>query len=426
MSAQEAWVQKKERITYGRMGTLTCPDPLNCYVFGDVIGITTIYKSTDQGNRWELIYEIDRRAAGDDSTFDIFEGYALDSQNLYMTFLWRVALEKSTDGGKTFERIMFDEISLDETDHFFGISMYNSKIGAGITNNFLIHTHNNWENYKAVELKGFKQAGAPIFFVDSVTVAVLKVYRYSHDFVTFNIETEEWSDYNVDEETPDGQYPKVLGEICFVNESLGYAAGFQRTGVNQKSKNIIWKTTNRGREWELQLDQLYDPHPFGTSDIAFKDELHGMALSNPGAIVETRDGGKTWKFIDIPEGPGGSFSADLAWAGPYALITGYGYGGIYRREVSTDVTPQSVSKEKIDIYQTSDELLIDIENAAVHRYGLQIVNLYGMVVHDKMFPSDGSHLFMSVQLSDLNSGMYLCRITRGMHSIKVRPFIVVK
>jgi len=104
--AKKEWVQKhyveKENIT-----TLQCVDSLNCYAFVDDARNWTnrIYKSIDQGNTWQLIYEYDNSHEPD--ILALNRCFASDTLNIIISYKNIHYIDKSTDGGKTFKRIKF-------------------------------------------------------------------------------------------------------------------------------------------------------------------------------------------------------------------------------------------------------------------------------------------------------------------------------
>lgn len=94
-------------------------------------------------------------------------------------------------------------------------------------------------------------------------------------------------------------YPGKQDDICFVNKNTGWY-------VNGAGK--IYKTTDGGRNWQLQLEQK------GTffRCIAFMDTLRGFAgtvgtdyfpnVTDTIPLYKTLDGGKTWSSVNY-KGP---------------------------------------------------------------------------------------------------------------------------
>jgi photosystem II stability/assembly factor-like uncharacterized protein len=113
--------------------------------------------------------------------------------------------------------------------------------------------------------------------------------------------------------------------------------------IGEGSQSRIYKTTNGGATWALQLT---NPDPKGFLDaLAFWDADHGLALGDPVGgrfvILSTDDGGKTWNRAG-PDGmpaalPGeGAFAASgtcLAVQGDRNAWFGTGGGRVFR---STD------------------------------------------------------------------------------------------
>ncbi len=398
LSAEKEWVQKHYAI-YEVIPTLQCTDSTNCYAFADSVGFTIIYRSTDQGNSWHPHYRNDHLAQKD-SVYEVFQCYALDSMNLYMTYLRRAILEKSTDGGKTFKRILFGDSILNKAGNiFFDIKMYDKNIGAGIAMYKLVLTDDNWETFKIIDIDKPKLAGGPLFFIDSNNIAVLKWYRNDHEFLKYNIENDEWSLYNTGEKPPEGESLKEINDVFFVNDTLGYACGSQDTGQGDFAKDIIWKTYDRGQHWEVILDQEHEP-VFGLSDISFRNEKHGMAVGSWGKIVETTDGGVTWNYHEVPDEVYNTIRMLVAWAGEYPIIAS-NKGGIHRLEETTGIDEYILKSIDINIRQTSDKLLISIEDKNFRKYKLQIVDLHGNIIQEEELSSGIGTLFKPVNLNVL-------------------------
>ncbi|MEO0895753.1 MAG: YCF48-related protein [Bacteroidota bacterium] len=73
-----------------------------------------------------------------------------------------------------------------------------------------------------------------------------------------------------------------LRDICFVNETTGFAAGY----------GSILKTTNGGQSWEFTRaeGEFF-------SALFFLDQRRGFAVGRTGSIVKTEDQGETWNRL---------------------------------------------------------------------------------------------------------------------------------
>ncbi len=134
------------------------------------------------------------------------------------------------------------------------------------------------------------------------------------------------------------QEPTYYG-ASFVDDSHGWVVG---------EMGRIWGTDNGGKTWQEQQNSLLsqwkqesgpsnDPRfvDFTLPDIfgvSFRDQQHGAACGLAGWIVQTDDGGKTWRFAhqsDKPDGPPdtlvpGELRLDLPAREPLFSIELYG------------------------------------------------------------------------------------------------------
>ncbi len=420
--AQMEWVQK-HYIQYEDFRTFECLDSNNCYAFTDAVGSTIIYKSTDQGDTWFELYKKDHLATKD-SLYKVFRCQALDTNNLYISYLDRLILDKSTDGGKSFKRITFDTLSVQyNADCFNAIKMYNNHIGVGTSNNFIITTSNNWETYKIIDKVDHKLAGGPIYFIDSNNVVLLKKYRLSDQFVKYSIYEDSWTDYTVSGNDNE-EYPKVIADISFTSDSVAFACGGQKTGQNSLARDIIWKTTDKGIHWEIILEQEHEP-VFGLNGITFKDKMNGMAVGAWGKILRTTNGGKSWNYMDIPESINNTISIKGGFAGQYMLIACQ-RSGILRYEDITDIEQKILDIEYIHIKQTADKLLISIEDKSFRDYKMQIFDIYGNIMNEIDLNSGIGILYNPIPLDSFINGVYLFQITTDGILVKSGKFILCR
>ena len=223
----------------------------------------------------------------------------------------------------------------------------------------------------------------------------------------YNIPNNEWSQYSFGEDIPEGQENKCMVDLSFVNHNLIYACGFQHTGVAHYSKDLIWKSTDRGRTWVKLLDKL-NPPGIGLRRIAFKDENHGIAVGNWGKTLETTDGGVSWFQYPIQDEMV-SVSSEITWAGEYAIYSSGGRG-FFRLETVTEVKELS-SNEKFRVYKSGNNLEIAIKDANYSIYTLQIYNNSGQKLMTNSVPSAFGFIFEPIELIDLTNGVYYYTIS---------------
>ncbi|MCK5743068.1 MAG: T9SS type A sorting domain-containing protein [Chlorobi bacterium] len=406
LSAKE-WV-KKHYIVQEYINTFQCVDSSNCYAFAnEVTGrANRIYKSTDQGNLWEVIYEDYY-----DSLEEINKCFVLDTSNIFMTYGGDFFIDKSTDGGQTFRRTIFEYPGREFKGYVTDIQMYNKDIGLVISTNDLFYTKDGWDTYKALILGNYQYAGAPIFFIDSNNVGISAYSSNSSTFHKFNLDDESWSSYYVPNPLPEGEKDRTISRISFVNDSVWYACGYQDNKADNYVKDLIWKTVDKGKQWDLIFENSPE-ESYPISAISFRDEKHGMAAGSWGKVLETEDGGKTWDYIEVPivEGDGYELFTIMVravLAGQYNIVSSL-RGGIYRYEDPVSVQESEFKDATFKINQTPENLTINISDENHRKYRLQIVDMQGKIMYE------GSLLYILenvVSLSGFSSGVYVYRIT---------------
>lgn len=86
-------------------------------------------------------------------------------------------------------------------------------------------------------------------------------------------------------------------------KAFGAAAFLLAAGPGDQSR--IYHTSDSGQHWELQFT---NPEPKGFFDcMAFSDEKHGVVVGDPVngkfQILQTEDGGKSWRFANLKNMP---------------------------------------------------------------------------------------------------------------------------
>lgn len=409
--AEKRWVLKYKVPEAPRFSELNCTDTMNCVAIVNTVFHNTIYKSSDQGSTWYEFSTFNRSQPKYDTIRTTYQCKAFDSLNVYLLFIEGAVMEKSSDGGKTFKRLYFEELyKLKSVERLYDLTMFTENISASITRTTLLYTNDNWETYKAIPRPDSIFAGDPIFFVDSNNIAVLKYVANSDEFMNYNIPNDEWSQYNTGEKIPNGEENKGIVNMQFVNDSLIYACGFQRTGVNNFSKDLIWKSMDRGKTWTKLMDQLNDPG-FAMRRIAFQNETHGIAVGNWGKIFETTDGGESWFQHPIQDEFARTIVPEVTWAGSQAIYA-TDNAGIFRLETVTDVEELN-SDEKFRVFQSGENLEIAISDESYATYSFSLYNSSGQSLLTRGIKSSFGFVFEPVELIDLTNGVYYYTISKN-------------
>ncbi len=128
-----------------------------------------------------------------------------------------------------------------------------------------------------------------------------------------------------------------ISSIYFINENIGWAS-VKRSIGNNPHQHLVLKTTNGGKLWKSQLENIFGSYP---RCVYFINELFGwVAYSDRalqtdvgGGLYRTTDGGENW----IRENTAGQYSSvffinqDIGWVTSDNLSL----TGIYKR-ISTE------------------------------------------------------------------------------------------
>jgi hypothetical protein len=404
--AEKLWVQSKPpKQTNEGVNMLMCLDSNNCFAIGDMNDRIILYNSTNQGQSWSEVFE--KYDNQNTEIVNVFNCFMTNTNNIYITYTDRVALELSNDGGKSFRTILFGDLSENEIDLFFDITFYKDYISAGITRNALVYTSDNWETNSIVTIPDSITSNDPIYFIDSNNIVFSRVDDHNTDFIKYDIVNKDWTIWSrgslVEDKYEDFNY------LQFVNDTLGYGCGGKLNGIGGQSNDIIWKTTDKGRTWIKLMNQLNYPG-FGMRQLSFRNELHGIAVGSWGKIFETTDGGESWFQYPVREEMA-SLGTRITWAGSVALFTTWNKG-IFCLETITNVEELS-SDEKFRIFQSGHnlEIAINDESHAIYRFSLY--NSSGQSLVTRMIRSSFGFVFEPVELIDLTNGVYYYTISKN-------------
>lgn len=404
--AEKRWVQSKlPKESHEEYDLLTCLDSNNCYALGDLNSRIILYKSTNQGISWSEVFE--KYHERDTIAISTFKGIILDSNNIYLTELDRIALEKSTDGGHSFETILFGELSTRSNEYFYDFAVYSKNISAGVTLSSLIFTNDSWESSSIVTIPDSINSSEPLFHLDSNNIVIARYNDFNLEFINFNKQDEKWSIWSRGEKRVN-EYEKLVN-LQFLNDSLGYACGHQNILNSEFAIDLIWKTTNGGKSWVKIMNQLNEPK-LGLRRISFQNEKHGIVIGNWGKILETTDGGESW-FQHPIQKEMASLGSEIVWAGSTPLFAAWSVG-IFRLETITDVEELSTD-EKFRVFQSGDNLEIAINDESFSTYIFNLYNSSGQSLMTKSIKSSFGFVFEPVELINLTNGVYYYTISKN-------------
>ncbi|MFH1050452.1 MAG: T9SS type A sorting domain-containing protein [bacterium] len=387
--------------------SVDCPDSLNCFMLTQSGEYHRLFKSTNQGNTWELIYQseslMDQIKQGITVLMGVEDGCSPHPDYYFMSFNDEGFLKKSSDGGKTFERI-----DLKEKYRIYSINMLDSSIG--IAYSALGNIYLTYDGWKTWEIKSTPVLNDSTWisgffspqFKDSNTIIGLSpllnpldtvdygygikmLYDYGQVFFSWNYKTDKWSYvlfpttyYDVN----DTLHPDTCDAfrmINFVNDSIGFVCGGKGYGIGDAKYDLVYKTKDGGKAWEKVFENFDKKlSAWGLQEISFKDELNGVAVGAIGVVLVTGDGGETWEYLDKPDTllNRQPLTAIVTWAGEYPIIGTYG-AGFWRIEGPNGGPPvfKKATKSAIIQAENYDFGTIDVKDTSLIIQKIKIHNL---------------------------------------------------
>ncbi|TNE32911.1 T9SS type A sorting domain-containing protein, partial [bacterium] len=337
------------------------------------------------------------------------------------------AIDKSVNGGETFHRHHFGQLSTIKNYGLDNLIMFSKDKGVALSLGWLLLTEDNWSSYEVVDIPEEYYLDESMFYIDSNNIAFLNIVldndtsEYFNQFVKYNTISKEWSLYsNIEKRDNKSEYPILLG-LSIVNDTIIYACGFQKTGVADLAYDLVWKSTDKGKNWDRILKDS-SAETFGLNYLSFRNEKHGIAVGSWSNIIETTDGGETWRRY--PESKAmASITSEITWAGSSAIYTSDGKG-IYRLETKSEVEELS-SNEKFKVYQSGDNLEIAINDDTYASYEFRLYNSSGQLLQTNRLKSNFGFLFETVELVPLNSGVYYYSLSQDSNNQFYGKLIIV-
>ena len=252
----------------------------------------------------------------------------------HIFFYWRELLQHpetnignrirhSKDGGKTFDTLLIVNEYISNNAYVQFFRMYDTLVGIVSclfsvsnenrnynTTSMIIYTDDAWQTTKYIRPDTFFNENifitdfhffSPIHFgvvLSKIGGDIPHIWQPADPYFIWTEDGgKTWERFNLAsiEGVKDHQTGQYAGwdKLFFFNDTLGWLAGGRVRMIGDTQTDAILKTTDGGKTWELNYMQ--DNYPmFGLWDIAFKDEMNGIAVGNHCKILRTTDGGKTW------------------------------------------------------------------------------------------------------------------------------------
>lgn len=287
---------------------IDCSDSLNCYSVADVGGVClAIYRSTDAGRNWELIYLKDYDTIKWKPINFTFLPRSLASPTKNKCIIGGDSgiIFKTDDGGKNWKRV-YTPIFYEDTWELYKrislVQMLDSTYGIAFCRR-LFYTNDGGESWKEINLpitnldnRGIGWANIinqTTIYVKMVCFSQSDSCPYKYTFLrTYDLgKTWEFYDAGVTENTR---------KMYFADSLYGWIVGGVSNGVGDQEIAKLCATTDGGRSWFVQFyDSLKFLMPF--MDVSFHDRYNGIAVAWAGLTMITSDGGKTWFPDNINE-----------------------------------------------------------------------------------------------------------------------------
>ncbi len=413
---------------------IICHSENNCSFIINNTSSFYLYKSFDNGLNWELRYKSIPTIEDTEPTAANISNVSMpDSNHIFITYFDRFIIHKSSDGGKTFEKIIVS----DSLDAVWNLVMYDSLYGFALYKNKIYITYDGWKKWYKTKNLISPSIHSP-YFVDYEKIKFIGNANNNYTFSTYDFSSFDLQDlhyfyvnFNKEKDTLD-----LFQKIHQVNNVI-YAAGLRSHNVGNQRKDIIYKSIDNGNNWEKVLDSLYGwPYtpkgtsaPLGLQDIACYDENNCMAVGAYGKVVMTKDGGKTWvynpegdvPFIRYRDDIYGPLVMKVAWAGKTPIISTFG-GNLYRYE--GDFFDFGISVEETQPINTSifpnpssDKISLDLGGVAVA--DLVVYDILGNEIISIPNYTNKSE----IDISNLSIGTYTIQIQTNTGSISQRLLV---
>ncbi len=423
-NAEKQWVQKHYDYNEKVEAFKVIDSNRIISLVGDA-GYARVYKSYDAGNSWNKTNEIKFLGHGD-SVLNTMPSYIYDSLNYYFCMLERLVIIKTEDGGNTFERLSFGEISSKKTWGMEGIQMYDNNIGCAITFGHVIWTRDNWESYEVVDTpEELYYITDPMFFIDSASIAVQHYRAHSNQFFFFNINDKEWAEYSIEVKPEEGEFTPAIWGAKFLNDTLAIGVGGQKTAEANTNfyHELIWKTTDKGVHWDIIYKAKTEP----LTGLGYLDfyENNGIATSCDGKIMLTSDYGNTWDYCIGPLEYIPALFADCTYCGEYPILWN-SFGGAFRYEEVTGITEGIFEEIEVIPHQYNSEFFIEINDPKFRTYEITISDLNGKQISNQTLNSGNSSLSDIIDLNGISNGAYVYFITCNNSLISTGKFVNVK
>jgi len=430
----------------GGIRAISSPDSNICYVLTQFSEFVRLYKSTDQGLNWNVVYQSDPFNEQKPYLMNAKTGISPHPNYYFYVTIEAPILLKSSNGGKSFSRIPLDTIDGKNSRRISDLSMLDTNIGFADSDDWYFITFDGWKTFQKNSKIIYDALYSPVFLNDSIVVMTYSsgFDEFDNLFKLYNIKQKKWEVLFEFKKEFDSKYQHTIQRIIFINKLLGFGCGNQRTGIGDNSYDLIYRTKDGGHNWEMVLKQLQYPS-YGLQDIAFYDAKNGVAVGQGGKILTTKDSGSTWITNELPPEMYMPLTMKVAWAGQHPITGTFATGGgVFRYEGDFfDFTPDTTDvEERPDVKEiklaenpynlhlspnpANDELNVSFFLNNPSNIEIEIFNYIGQIVNKTSYMNFESGMpSFKINLNNFNTGIYFCRANINGKIIS-KSFVVLK
>ena len=309
---------------------MNCNDTTDCLASINQANNFQLLSSTDGGNNWKIVYsELWDQHSPPPNPFYPAEMQYPAPGYIYLSYYDGGYIKRLYDK----EGSKIDTIKLPTEYRLTHFHMIDSITGIVSTPQTMFITKNGWKNWEQVKIEIdqekfitdiYMRDTLNFDFLDSHGILGPNYYRTTDGGKT-------WSSNKLSE------LDVSIKKIFFLDDNTGWIAGKLPNGLGDQSADIIFKTTDGGTNWKLIYNQENSPI-FGLQEIAFCDEMNGVAVGQFGKIIRTNDGGANWVLEVQPEtfGINGPPTMTVTYLDKTPIIGTFSRG-IYKRDIETGI-----------------------------------------------------------------------------------------
>jgi len=181
--------------------------------------------------------------------------------------------------------------------------MLDSNTGIVTAHKALYLTHDGWDSFERIGLTRFLNFKSVEFLNDSIARGICfdsynKNLAAGSSVVDINIYTGKIEEVFTFVSDDYQSYPNNFDFIDVVNDSVTYVSGRRRFGIRELAYEVISKTTDNGKSWEMVLNRHYQ-NSYGIHNLSFINENNGITSTRTRTVLLTKNGGDSWIEQDL-------------------------------------------------------------------------------------------------------------------------------